>query len=54
MIHFLIRIISWLRAQMAVNAIRTQARKDGKDGLGRLTGQDIDTLIKKSRASRKR
>jgi len=50
MICFLIRIVSRLRARMAVNAIRTQARKDGLDTL---TGQDIDVLIKKTRVCRK-
>jgi len=51
MIHYLIRIISRLHTKISVNAIRTQACKDGPDTL---TGQDIDALIKKTRASRKR
>ena len=44
------RVSRW-RAQLAVRAIRTQARKDGLDTM---TDQDINALIKKTRAGRKR
>jgi len=44
---------SWVsrwRAQMAVRAIRAQAHKNGLD---KITGQEIDTLIKKTREDQK-
>lgn len=43
-------MVSRLRAQMAVRAIRSQARKDGLD---RMTEQEIDALIQKTRTERK-
>ena len=42
--------ISRRRAQMAVRAIRIQARKNGLDTM---TEQEINTLIKETRADRK-
>jgi hypothetical protein len=44
-------MVSRLRAQMAVRAIRSQARKNGLD---KMTNKDINTLIKKTRTDRKR
>ena len=44
------RVSRW-RAQLAVSSIRTQASKDGLDTM---TDQDINALIKKTRASRRR
>ena len=44
------RVSRW-RAQLAVRSIRSQAHKDGLDTM---TEQDIDALIKKTRASRRR
>lgn len=43
------RVSRW-RAQLAVHSIRTQARKDGLDSM---TDQDINALIKKTRASQR-
>jgi hypothetical protein len=44
-------MVSHLRAQMAARSIRSQARHDG---LNKMTLKDINTLIKKTRAERKR
>ena len=44
------RVSRW-RAQLVVRSIRTQASKDGLDTM---TDQDINALIKKTRASRRR
>ncbi len=44
-------MVSRLRAQMAVRAIRSQARKAGLDTM---TLKDVNALIKKTRAERKR
>ena len=44
-------MISRLRAQMAVRAIRSQSRKNGLD---KMSNKDIHTLIKKTRTDRKR
>ena len=44
-------MVSRLRAQMAVRAIRSQARKAGLDTMAL---KDINALIKKTRAERKR
>jgi hypothetical protein len=44
-------MVSRLRAQMAVRAIRSQARRDGLD---KMTNKDINALIKKTRADRNR
>lgn len=44
-------MVSRLRAQMAVRALRSQARKNGLD---KMTLKDINALIKKTRAGRKR
>jgi antitoxin (DNA-binding transcriptional repressor) of toxin-antitoxin stability system len=44
-------MVSRLRAQMAARAIRSQARRDGLD---KMTLKDINALIKKTRAERKR
>jgi hypothetical protein len=44
-------MVSRLRAQMAVRAIRSRAHRDGLD---RMTDKDINKLIKKTRADRKR
>ena len=44
-------MVSRLRAQMAARAIRSQARREGLD---KMTLKDINALIKKTRAERKR
>jgi hypothetical protein len=44
-------MVSRLRAQMAARAIRSQARRDGLD---KMTLKDINAVIKKTRAERKR
>ena len=44
-------MVSRLRAQMAVRAIRSQARRVGLD---KMTNKDINALIKKTRSDRKR
>lgn len=44
-------MVSRLRAQMAARSIRSQARRDG---LNKMTLKDINALIKKTRAERKR
>lgn len=44
-------MVSRLRAQMALRAIRSQARRAGLD---KMTEKDINKLIKKTRAERKR
>jgi len=44
-------IVSRLRAQMAARAIRSAARRKGMD---KMTLKDINALIKKTRAERKR
>jgi len=43
-------LVSRLRAQMAARAIRSQARRDGLD---KLSEEQIDELILKTRAGRK-
>ena len=43
-------LVSRLRAQMAARAIRSQARRDGLD---KLSEEQIDQLILKTRAGRK-
>jgi hypothetical protein len=51
--NFLLVLKYWIsrrRAQMAVRAIRIQAHKNGLDTM---TEQEIDTLIKETRADRK-
>ena len=44
-------MVSRMRAQMAVRAIRSEARKNGTD---KMSLKDINALIKKSRSERKR
>jgi hypothetical protein len=44
-------MVSRLRAQMAVRSIRSQARKAGLD---KMALKDVNALIKKTRAERKR
>jgi len=44
-------MVSRLRAQMAVRSIRSQARKAGLDTMAL---KDVNALIKKTRAERKR
>jgi hypothetical protein len=44
-------MVSRLRAQMAARFIRSQARRDGLD---KMNLKDINALIKKTRAERKR
>ncbi len=44
-------MVSRLRAQMAVRSIRSQT---SRDGLNKMSLKDINTLIKKTRAERKR
>ncbi len=43
-------MVSRLRAQMAARAIRSQARRDGLD---RLSEEQVEALIQKTRAERK-
>ena len=43
-------LVSRLRAQMAVRAIRSQARRDGLDKMGE---EQVDALVQKTRAERK-
>ncbi len=43
-------LISRLRAQMAARAIRSQARRDGLD---KISNEEIDALIQDTRAERK-
>ena len=44
-------MVSRLRAQMAARSIRSQARREG---INKMTLKDINALIKKTRAERKR
>jgi hypothetical protein len=44
-------MVSRLRAQMAARSIRSQARREGPN---KMTLKDINALIKKTRAERKR
>jgi len=44
-------LVSRLRAQMAARSIRSQARRDGLD---KMTLKEVNALIKKTRAERKR
>jgi len=44
-------LVSRVRAQMAARAIRSQARRDGLD---KLSNEDVDALIQKTRTERKR
>jgi hypothetical protein len=44
-------MVSRLRAQMAARAIRSQARRDGLD---KLSEEQVEVLIQKTRAERKR
>ena len=44
-------MVSRLRAQMAARAVRSQARREGRD---KMTLKEINALIKKTRAERKR
>jgi hypothetical protein len=44
-------MVSRLRAQMAARAIRSQARREGLD---KMTLKEINALVKKTRAERKR
>lgn len=44
-------MVSRLRAQMAARSIRSQARRDGLD---KMTLKDMNAIIKKTRADRKR
>lgn len=43
-------LVSRLRAQMAVRAIRSQARRDGLD---KMSEEQVDALIQKTRTERK-
>jgi PHD/YefM family antitoxin component YafN of YafNO toxin-antitoxin module len=44
-------MVTRLRAQMAARSIRSQARRDGLD---KMSLKDVNAIIKKSRAARKR
>ena len=44
-------LVSRLRAQMAVRAIRSQARRDGLD---KMSDEEVNALVQKTRAERKR
>jgi hypothetical protein len=44
-------MVSRLRAQMAARSIRSQARRDGLD---KMALKDVNAIIKKTRADRKR
>lgn len=50
-IQDILLMVSRLRAQMAVRSIRSQARKTGMD---KLALKEVNALIKKTRAERKR
>lgn len=50
-IQDILLMVSRLRAQMAARAIRSQARRDGLD---KMTLKDVNALVKKTRAERKR
>lgn len=43
-------MVSRLRAQMAARAIRSQARRDGLD---KLSGEEVDEIIQKTRVARR-
>ncbi len=49
-IEDILLMVSRLRAQMAVRAIRSQARREGVD---KMDDQQIDDIIRKTRAERK-
>jgi hypothetical protein len=49
-IQDILLLVSRLKAQMAVRAIRSQARKDGLD---KMTLKDVNALIRKTRVERK-
>ncbi len=49
-IEDILLMVSRLRAQMAVRAIRSQARRSGLD---KLDDEQIDEIIRKTRAARK-
>ncbi|MBK7450194.1 MAG: hypothetical protein IPJ47_12535 [Anaerolineales bacterium] len=50
-IQDILLMVSRLRAQMAARSIRSQARRDGLD---KMTLKDVNAVIKKARADRKR
>jgi hypothetical protein len=50
-IQDILLMVSRLRAQMAARSIRSQARRDGLD---KMTLKDVNAIIKKTRADRKR
>ncbi|MBI5825752.1 MAG: type II toxin-antitoxin system Phd/YefM family antitoxin [Chloroflexi bacterium] len=50
-IHDILLMVSRLRAQMAARSIRSKARRDGLD---KMTLKDVNAVIKKARADRKR
>ena len=47
----ILMMVSRMRAQMAVRAVRSEARRSGTD---KMTLKDINALIKKTRVARKR
>lgn len=50
-IQDILLMVSRLRAQMAARSIRSKARRDGLD---KMTLKDVNAVIKKTRADRKR
>lgn len=50
-IQDILLMVSRLRAQMAARSIRSNARRDGLD---KMTLKDVNAVIKKTRADRKR
>ena len=50
-IQDILLMVSRLRAQMAARSIRSQARRDGLD---KMALKDVNAIIKKTRADRKR
>jgi antitoxin (DNA-binding transcriptional repressor) of toxin-antitoxin stability system len=50
-IQDILLMVSRLRAQMAARSIRSKARRDGLD---KMTLNDVNAVIKKARADRKR
>jgi hypothetical protein len=50
-IQDILLMVSRLRAQMAARSIRSKARRDGLD---KMTLKDVNAVIKKARADRKR
>ena|SRR3990172_13340997 len=46
----LVMLVSQVRAQLAVSAIRQQARRSGRD---QITAQEVETIVKEARTHRR-